>query len=97
MKPRVFLLGNPILTSKTNYFFSSHHFDPNLRSLGRKLSVLEPFLVLAKLSSKIVKNGQKKVKPETEMLVLNENSLQKFFREFREKRIFAIRPFFGIS
>ena len=63
MRRRVFLLGNPILTSKTNYFFSSHHFDPNLRSLGPKLSVLEPFLVLAKLSSKIVKNGPKKVKP----------------------------------
>ena len=63
VRRRVFLLGNPILTSKTHYFFSSHHFDPNLRSLGRKLSVLEPFLVLAKLSSKIVKNGPKKVKP----------------------------------
>ena len=60
VRRRFFLLGNPILTSKTHYFFSSHHFDPNLRSLGRKLSVLEPFLVLAKLSSKIVKNGQKK-------------------------------------
>ena len=62
MRRRVFLLGNPILTSKTNYFFSSHHFDPNLRSLGPKLSVLEPFLVLAK----IVKNrckSKKKVKP----------------------------------
>ena len=48
----------------------------------------------------IVKNRQKwakKGETETEMLVLNENSLQKFFREFREKRIFAIRPFFGIS
>ena len=61
MKPRVFLLGNPILTSETHYFFSSHHFDPNLRSLGRKLSVLEPFLVLAKLSrQKSSKMGQKR-------------------------------------